>query len=84
MLDIINYFIAGYFGLIIGNFATSFYFRIPRNISLMGFNYTNSVPPSCSKCSHYLTLKEYIPIFGYVFCKGRCNYCGVKIDFNLF
>ena len=84
MLDIINYFIAGYFGLIIGNFATSFYFKIPRKISLMGFNYANSIPPSCSKCNHYLKLKEYIPVFGYIFCKGRCNYCGVKIDFNYF
>ena len=84
IVDIVNYFIAGYFGLIIGNFATSFYFRIPRNISLVGFNYGNSVPPSCSKCNHYLKLKEYIPIYGYIFCKGRCNYCGAKIDFNYF
>jgi prepilin signal peptidase PulO-like enzyme (type II secretory pathway) len=84
MLDIINYIIAGYFGLIIGNFATSFYFRVPRNIPLMGFNYVNSIPPRCSTCNHHLKLKEYIPLFGYIFCNGRCNYCGVKIDFSYF
>jgi prepilin signal peptidase PulO-like enzyme (type II secretory pathway) len=84
VVDIINYIIAGYFGLIIGNFATSFYFRIPRSVPLMGFNYKNPIPPRCSTCNHYLKLKEYIPIFGYIFCKGRCNYCGAKIDFSYF
>ncbi|WP_236870357.1 prepilin peptidase [Candidatus Bandiella numerosa] len=84
MVDIINYIIAGYFGLIIGNFATSFYFRVPRSVPLMGFNYENPIPPRCSTCNHCLKLKEYIPIFGYIFCKGRCNYCGAKIDFSYF
>ena len=81
-ISIINYFVAAYFGLIIGNFATSFYFRIPRGLSLLGFSYFGSMPPSCSSCRHPLKVKEYIPIVGYLSCKGRCNYCKAKIDSN--
>ena len=80
--DIVNYVVAIYFGVIIGNFATSFYFRIPKNISLFGLKNINSIPPRCSICNHYLKLKEYLPIFGFIFCKGKCNYCGEKINVN--
>ncbi len=79
-VNVISYIVAAYFGIIIGNFATSFYFRIPRNISLFGLKHINSVSPQCSKCNHYLKLKEYLPIIGFISCKGRCNYCGNKID----
>ncbi|WP_407651281.1 prepilin peptidase [Candidatus Bandiella euplotis] len=68
----------------LGNFATSFYFRIPKNIPLLGFNYFTSTPPHCSYCNHLLKLKEFAPIIGYWLCKGRCNYCGAKIDANYF
>ncbi len=81
-VNIVNYFVAAYFGLIIGNFATSFYFRVPRNLSLWGFNYFGSMPPSCSYCRHPLKVKEYIPIVGYLLCKGQCSYCKAKIDSN--
>lgn len=81
-MNIINYLVAIYFGLIMGNFATSFYFRIPRGISLLGFSYFNSIPPNCSSCKHPLKVKEYVPIIGYLLSKGRCNYCEAKIDLN--
>ena len=81
-VSIVNYFVAAYFGLIIGNFATSFYFRVPRDISLLGFSCFSSMPPSCSYCRHPLKVKEYIPIVGYLLCKGQCNYCKAKVDSN--
>jgi prepilin signal peptidase PulO-like enzyme (type II secretory pathway) len=81
-VNISNYVIAVYFGLVIGNFATSFYFRIPRGITLLGFGYTSPAQPSCSTCGHFLKFKEYIPILGYISCNGRCNYCLTKIDFS--
>ena len=81
-VDIVNYIVAIYFGVIIGNFATSFYFRIPKHIPLLGLNHINSVPPRCSKCNHYLKFKEYLPVIWFIICKGRCNYCGEKINVN--
>ena len=81
-MNIINCLVAIYFGLIVGNFATSFYFRVPRGISLLGFGYFHSIPPHCSSCKHSLKVKEYIPIIGYLLSKGRCNYCNTKIDLN--
>jgi prepilin signal peptidase PulO-like enzyme (type II secretory pathway) len=84
-INIFNYAISIYFGLIIGNFATTFYFRVPRGISLLGMvGGENSVPPHCHSCKHLLKLKDYVPIFGYISCKGRCRYCGANIDKNYF
>lgn len=83
-VSLFNYLVAAYFGLILGNFATSFYFRIPRSIPILGFNYFNSVPPHCSHCKHPLKLKEFAPIVGYLLCRGKCSYCSAKIDQNYF
>ncbi len=33
----------------------------------------------CDVCHHPLALLDLIPIFSYVFHKGRCKYCGTKI-----
>lgn len=34
----------------------------------------------CTYCNHVLTWYELIPIISYVFCKGRCRYCGRKLS----
>lgn len=35
----------------------------------------------CDKCKSTLKLIDLIPIFSYVFSKGKCRYCGEKISF---
>ena len=77
---IINLLVAIYFGLFFGNVATSIYYRLPRNLQLLGFGSKTSLPPRCSVCQHLLKFKEYVPIFGYIMSKGKCNYCGVDIN----
>lgn len=36
----------------------------------------------CDKCFHNLTKFETIPIFSYIFLKGKCRYCHNKININ--
>lgn len=62
---------ASFFGVIID--------RVPRNLSI--------VKPSsrCDYCGHELNWYENIPVFSYLFLKGRCSKCHENIgSFNFF
>ena len=34
----------------------------------------------CDHCGHVLNAKDLVPIFSYIFSKGKCRYCGAKLD----
>ena len=34
----------------------------------------------CENCKHELNLLDLIPIFSYIFLKGKCRYCGAKLS----
>ncbi len=34
----------------------------------------------CPKCKHRLAAHDNIPLFGWLFLRGRCRYCGTKIS----
>ena len=49
-------------------------YRLPNNMSI-------AFPPShCTNCNHKLGKLELIPIFSYIFQKGRCKHCKEKIS----
>lgn len=61
-------------GLVIGSFLNVCIYRIPREESI-------SYPPShCSTCNHKLNALDLVPIFSYIFLKGKCRYCKDKIS----
>lgn len=61
-------------GLIIGSFLNVVIFRLPNGESIV-------FPPShCQRCKKKLTPLELIPLFSYLFLKGRCKGCGEKIS----
>lgn len=63
-----------------GNFITSFYYRIPKNIPLNGKTH----PPMCSTCGVKLKYPDYGPVYYYIF-KGKfCKVCGAKIPQEYF
>jgi leader peptidase (prepilin peptidase) / N-methyltransferase len=72
------------FGLLIGNFATTLLFRLPRGIIPYGFSDSDTQPPFCSKCKHLLRFYEYLPVLSWISTKGSCNYCGDKISISYF
>ncbi|PAB58510.1 prepilin peptidase [Anaeromicrobium sediminis] len=61
-------------GLVIGSFLNVCIYRIPKEESI-------AYPPShCPKCNNYLKSIDLIPIFSYLFNRGKCRYCGETIS----
>ncbi|RUM50830.1 MAG: prepilin peptidase [Hydrogenothermus sp.] len=62
------------FGTIIGSFLNVLIYRLPRDMSIV-------FPSShCPKCGHKLRWYENIPVFSYIFLKGKCNKCKTSIS----
>lgn len=62
------------YGLIFGSFFNVVGLRVPKG-SL--FSQTRSY---CDTCERTLTWKELIPVFSYLFQKGKCRKCGEEIS----
>jgi leader peptidase (prepilin peptidase)/N-methyltransferase len=62
------------FGASIGSFLNVVIYRIPANISLI-------YPPSrCPSCYHALGKTENVPVFGWLWLKGKCRWCQTSIS----
>lgn len=61
-------FVAG-LGLIFGSFATAAAHRIPRNESFV------SGRSRCPNCGATITAVENIPVFSWLFLRGKCRHC---------
>lgn len=62
-------------GLMFGSFFCCIGYRIPNKISI-------AKPSSfCTKCKKPLKWYMNIPLFSYLFLKGKCAYCDNKINF---
>ncbi|MBS5986079.1 A24 family peptidase [Clostridium sp.] len=63
-----------FFGTLIGSFLNVCIFRIPNEESIV-------YPPShCGNCNHRLKVLDLIPIFSYIFLRGRCRYCKGRVS----
>ena len=60
-------------GTIFGSFLTLAVYRIPLKKDI---THERSF---CPKCNHRLEFLDLIPVFSYIFLKGKCRYCGEKI-----
>lgn len=63
-------------GICIGSFLNVLIYRIPNHID---FTKGRSF---CPGCGHSLKAADLVPVFSYLFLKGRCRYCGDKISFR--
>lgn len=62
------------FGAVFGSFFNVVGLRVPKNESIVH-------PPShCTKCNRKLKSLDLIPIFSYIFLRGKCRGCGEKIS----
>ena len=62
------------FGAAIGSFLNVVVYRLPAGLSILW-------PPSrCPKCLNQLRLSENVPVFGWLWLRGRCNHCHSKIS----
>lgn len=62
------------YGLIFGSFFNVVGLRVPKKESIV------SPPSHCTVCDRNLTVKDLIPVFSFVFLKGKCRGCGTKIN----
>ena len=62
------------FGIVIGSFLNVCIFRIPEGEDI-------SRPRShCMTCGYVLKWYDLVPVFSYLFLKGRCRKCGTKLS----
>ena len=64
-------------GLFVGSFLNVCIDRLPRGQSIIN-------PPShCSSCHHKLGILDLVPLFSYLWLRGRCRYCRAAIPLRL-
>lgn len=61
-------------GLIIGSFVNVLIYRVPGHKSIV------SPPSACTSCGKRLTALDLVPVFSYIFLKGKCRHCGERIS----
>jgi len=62
------------FGLVIGCFLNVCIYRIPTSQSIIR-------PPShCTSCGTRLRPLDLVPVFSYIFLRGKCRYCGKNVS----
>ncbi len=68
------YVIAFLYGLVIGSFLNVCIYRIPLGHSL------SKQPSHCMSCGYHLRWFDLIPLFSWLFLRGRCRKCKAKIS----
>lgn len=65
---------AGAFGLVVGSFLNVVIHRLPRGESV-------AWPGShCPACRHPIAAYDNVPVLSYLWLRGRCRHCGVRIS----
>lgn len=73
-MEILIYIFILLIGICLGSFYACIGYRIPNKISLIKPN------SFCPKCNEPLKWYMNIPLFSYIFLKGKCAYCKEKIS----
>lgn len=64
------------YGLIIGSFLNVVAYRIPRGESIV------SPPSHCPRCDTRLKPLDLVPVFSWLFLRGRCRYCKAPVHWQ--
>ena len=64
------------FGLLVGSFLNAVIYRLKENKTIL---FDRSICPSCK---HKLKALDLVPVFSFIFLKGRCRYCHQKISWQ--
>lgn len=71
---LIVYFIISFFGLCVGSFLNVCIYRLPRGESLIKRS------SHCTKCGAKIRFYDLVPVFSWLFLRGKCRNCGDKIS----
>lgn len=76
IINIIFYVYVLILGLVVGSFLNVVIYRIPQGISIAkGRSF-------CPTCKSPIKAYQNIPLFSFIFLRGRCAHCGEKISFR--
>ena len=73
-MTVILYVTVFLFGIVVGSFLNVCILRIPEKETIV------TERSHCVACGHELAWYDLIPLFSYLFLKGRCRYCGERIS----
>jgi leader peptidase (prepilin peptidase)/N-methyltransferase len=65
-------------GAAIASFLNVIADRLPKGVSIV------SPPSQCPVCQHRIASRDLIPVFSYLWLKGRCRSCGTAIPMRSF
>lgn len=65
--------LAALLGLVMGSFLTCLAMRSVSGASVLRGR------SHCDSCGHVLGVPDLVPVFSWLFSRGRCRYCGVKL-----
>ena len=69
------YAVTGLLGLIMGSALNCLAGRI-----CSGSKWAGNARSACPSCGHTLAAGDLVPLFSWIFLKGKCRYCGAKIS----
>lgn len=64
----------GILGSFVGSFLNVVVYRLPRNC----LSINNPRRSFCPSCKTQLSVRDNLPVLGWVLLRGKCRYCGVK------
>lgn len=73
-MDYLLYFLLFFFGTFIGSFLGVIIYRLPRGESIVGGR------SHCDHCNKSLTPLDLIPVFSFLFLRGKCRHCKTKLS----
>ncbi|MDE5866486.1 MAG: prepilin peptidase, partial [Lachnospiraceae bacterium] len=73
-MTIVFYIIIFLYGIVIGSFLNVCIYRIPKKEDIV------KVRSHCMNCGYKLEWYDLVPLFSYLFLKGRCRKCKTKLS----
>lgn len=61
------------FGIVIGSFLNVVIYRVPAGRTIVKGH------SMCMSCGHQLASKDLVPLFSWLFLRGKCRYCGAPV-----
>ncbi len=68
-------------GLCLGSFATAMVARIPAGKSWIATS-SKAERSACPDCGHRLSARDLVPVFSWLFLRGKCRHCGHAIGWQ--
>ena len=74
LFTILFYVVIGLFGITIGSFLNVCIYRIPKKENIA------TTRSHCMECNTQLKWYDLVPLFSWLFLRGKCRYCKAKIS----